>query len=396
MSAILVASAPSRPRLLAIGAAIVAIGLFALAATAHLRNACFEQDTPYLRLCPAESEQPEQVRAELREHIARNPGDANAWTRLLASESREGAMSVLPGASVAAPNNHNVTRWRALQALEAGKAEEGIAMLVQILRYRRSPETANILAQVAATPEGLQLLKPHLATGTQWLPKVLDAARTIKLPPADLLPLVVAALGQGVLPLSERQAYMRSLKATGDWLDAYGLWVASHKDQVPLLYNAGFDQRFQLDGFDWEYTWAPRSRAGVLIDQEPIARRGLVLEVEFTGRRFSAPVVRQYLFAPPGAYRLRGEYMVAKLRSEEGLAWSVLCTAARKSAGRSPALKDTGGVWRPLEFEFTIPADCGAVVSLQLEPAGAYEAATGIKGRAAFDAFSLVRTTGSE
>lgn len=396
MTAVTAPAAARRPRLLAVGASVVAAGIFALAAAAHLRNSCFEQDTPYLRLCPDDGEEPERVREEMREHIARNPGDANAWTKLLVNEPRETAMTVLPGATLTAPNNHNVTRWRALQSLEAGRSDEGISMLVQILRYRQSPETAGILAQVAARREGLELLKPHLATGDQWLPKVLAASRTLKLPPGDMLPLVAAAIGQNVLPAVDRQYYMRSLKASGDWLDAYGLWVAMHKDHVPLLYNAGFDQRLQLDGFDWEYTWAPRSRAGVLIDQEPIARRGLVLEVEFTGRRFPVPVVRQYLFAPPGAYRLRGEYMVSKLRSEEGLAWSVQCTAARKVAGRSPALKDTGGAWRPMEFEFNVPADCGAVISLQLEPAGAYEAATGIKGRAAFDAFSLVRTTGSE
>lgn len=396
MSATIAASPPSRPRLLAIGAAVVAIGLFALAAAAHLRNACFEQDTPYLPLCPADPQEPDQVRGRLHAHIARNPGDASAWTQLLATEPREGVMTVLPGATLAAPNNHNVTRWRALQALEAGKSEEGIAMLVQILRYRRSPETAGILAQVAATPEGLQVLKPHLATGAQWLPKVLLAARTLKLAPPDLLPIVVAGINEGVLPATDRQTFLRWLKSTGNWIDAYGLWVALHRDQVPLLYNAGFDQRLQLDGFDWEYTWAPRSRAGVLVDQEPIARRGLVLEVEFTGRRFALPVVRQYLFAPPGSYRLRGEYAISKLRSEEGLAWTLQCTAARQTAGRSQPLRDSGGAWRPFEFEFQIPPDCGAVVSLQLEPAGAYEAATGIKGRAAFDAFSLVRTTGSE
>lgn len=377
-------------------AAAVAMLLFAIALWVHLRNACTELDTPYLPLCPGAPTEPEEIRGELRERIARNPGDSTAWTHLLASETMEGGRAILPGATLAAPNHHNVARWRAMQALETGKMEEGVAMLVQILRHRRSPETASLVAQMAASPEGVALLQPHLSTASEWLPKVLHASRTLKQPPSDLLPLVVSAIGKGGLPPADRQAYMRSLKSTGQWLDAYGLWVAQHKDQVPLLYNPSFDQRFEPDGFDWEYTRAPRSRAGVLVSQEPIARRGQVVEVEFTGRRFATPVLRQYLFVPPGSYRLRGDYMVARLRSEEGLAWTVACTGSRTIAGRSQPLKDTGGAWRVMEIDFQVPGDCGAVVSLQLEPAGAYEAATGIKGRAAFDAFSLARTAGSE
>lgn len=374
----------------------VAALLFACALAVHLRNACTELDTPYLPLCPGAPQEPEGVRGELRERIARNPGDATAWTYLLANETMEGARTTLPGATLAAPNHHNVARWRAMQALESGKVEEGIAMLVQILRHRRSPETAGVVAQMATTPEGVALLRPHLPTANEWLPKVLFASRTLKLPPSDLLPLVVAAIEKGGLPAADRQAYMRALKSTGQWLDAYGLWVAQHKDQVPLLYNPSFDQRFDPDGFDWEHNRAPRNRAGVLVSQEPVARRGHVVELEFTGRRFASPVLRQYLFAPPGHYRLRGDYMVSRLRSEEGLVWTLACTANRAIAGRSQPLKDTGGAWRPMEIDFQVPADCGAVVSLQLEPAGAYEAATGIKGRAAFDAFSLARTAGSD
>jgi hypothetical protein len=87
---------------------------------------------------------------------------------------------------------------------------------------------------------------------------------------------------------------------------------------------------------------------------------------------------------------MRGEYMASKLRSEGGLAWSVVCTSGRKPlAGRSPALQDTGGLWKPFELAFTIPPDCGAVASMQLEPAAQYESTTGMKGRISFDAFSL-------
>jgi hypothetical protein len=379
----------------ALGAAAVALLVFSSALHAHLRSACVELDTPYLPLCADPPAEPEALRQQLKQRIARNPGDSGAWTKLLVTETPQGAEGVLPGAVLAAPNNHNVARWRAAQAFTKGRVEEGVGLLVQILNHRGSAESARVLAQVAASAKGMELLRPHLATAAGWLPQVIQGSAALKQPPADLLPLVAAALEQGALPEPARQQYMRSLKSSGQWLDAYGLWVSQHKDVVPLLYNGGFDEAFESDGFDWEYTSAPRSRAGFLLEQEAVARRGLVLDVEFTGRAFAAPILRQFVFLGPGTYRVRGDYMAAKLRSEEGLGWSVQCTAGSKRVlARSPALRDTGGVWKPLEFEFTVPPDCGPVASLQLDPVAAYEAATGLKGHAAFDNFSLVRSAG--
>ena len=381
----------------AVAAVAAALVVFSLALRAHLRSACVEQDTPYLPLCGDAPTDPAAVRQELRERIARNPGDSTAWTRLLVSETPEGSEAVLPGATLAAPNNHNVSRWRAAEALRSGHVAEGIALMVQIVSHRSSAETARVLAQAAAGPQGLELMRPHLATAKDWLPQVLYASTALKQSPGDLLPLVAAAQAQGTLPEQTRQLYMRSLKASGHWLDAYGLWVAQHKDTVPLLFNASFDQPIEADGFDWEFVNAPRSRAGVLVEQETAARRGFVLDIDFTGRSFTAPVARQYLFLPPGGYRLQGQYMASKLRSEGGLSWGVQCLVGKRPViGRSPGLQDTGGVWKPFEFEFEVPPDCGAVASLQLEPAAAYEATAGIKGHAAFDAFSLTRTADSQ
>jgi hypothetical protein len=387
----------SRRWIATVAALAVAAVVFWFAVEAHLRSACVEQDTPYLPLCPAPLSGPDAVREELKQRLARNPGDAWAWTSLLVAGTPTQAEGVMPGAVLAAPHNHNVARWQAAQALQQGQLPQGVALLVEILRHRGSPESARVLAQLAVTPQGLALLRPHLASAKEWLPQVLEGGYALKMPPGDLLPLVAAAVEKDALPDEALHRYMRTLKASGQWLDAYGLWVSHHKDLVPLLYNSGFDQPIEVDGFDWEFATAPRSRAGVLIEQEAVARRGLVLDIDFTGRSFPAPILRQYLFLAPGTYRVRGEYMAPKLRSEEGLAWSVQCTAGRRSVlGRSEGLRETGGVWKPLQFEFTVPADCGAVASLQLDPAAAFEATTGIKGSVSFDAFSLTRAAGLE
>jgi hypothetical protein len=234
------------------------------------------------------------------------------------------------------------------------------------------------------------LLRPHLGFASEWLPQVLLSADAQKVPPGELLPIVVEAMERKTLPDRTRRAYMRSLKASGNWLDAYGLWLAHQGSNVPLLFNAGFDQPIEQDGFDWELSAAPRSRTGALVAQQSFARRGLVLDVEFTGRSFTLPLARQYLFVRPGNYRIHGEYMASKLRSERGLNWVVACTAGRKAlAGRSAPLLDTAGKWQPLELAFTVPPDCGVAALLELRPVADYEATAGMKGHIAFDSFSL-------
>lgn len=375
-------------------AAVGAAGLLLwAAASAHLHLACTVMDTPYLPLCAEPPATPDELQDQLRQRIRRNPGDSWAWVRLLVARGAQKPEAVLPAAVTVFPNNSNVLRWRAATAIRAGRMEEGVALLVQLLQYRGSSEAAQLIAQLAVSPEGRTLLRPHLREARRWLPGALAAMPALKIPAGQALPIVVEALEHGALTDQAVRDYMRSLKAGGAWLDAYGLWLSQHKQVVPLLYNGGFDQPFVQDGFDWEFTPVVRSRAGVIIQQQAMARRGLVLELEFTGRSFTSPLLRQYIFAPAGAYRLRGEYMASKLRSEGGLAWNVFCTSARKALPtRAAPIQDTGGLWKVVELEFTIPPDCGPVASLQLEPVVALESGSGLKGRVAFDGFGLTRT----
>ena len=372
-------------------AGVLALGLLWLAAAAHLRQACVVLDTPYLPICD-DTAPANRTPDETRARILRNPGDSTAWSRLLVLQGASAQDALLDAAGRVAPNNVNVLRWRAARALERGATAEGIALLVQLVRHRNSGEAATILAQIVATGQALPLLRPHLPTARQWLPPVLGAMGPLKLASGHALPLVAEAIEKGQLSDDARRAYMRSLKAGGQWFDAYGLWLAHHKKEVPLLYNGSFDAALEPDGFDWEVPAVVRSRAGVLVGQPVVARRGHILELEFLGRAFPVPLAAQHVFVPPGKYRLRGEYMASKLRSEGGLLWSVRCTRGQQEVlAKSPPLADTGGVWKPFELAFTIPDDCGAVARIQLDPAAGFEAAAGMKGTVGFDNFSLVR-----
>lgn len=378
---------------LALAATALAACVFWFAASAHVQRACTVMDTPYLPLCPVAAPDAAATQNQLRQRIEASPGDAWAWTRLLVASGSAPPDGVIQAASVVAPNHKNVLRWRAAKALEQGDHAKGVEVLVQMVAMRGDGDAAKVLARIAQTPEGIALLRPHLGTARKWLPGVLAQMSAPALPPGRALPLVAAALEAGTMPEDARRAYMRSLKSSGQWLDAYGLWLSHHKDAVPLLYNAGFDQPLELDGFDWEFTPVLRSRTGVAISQASVARRGLILELEFTGRAFTAPILRQHVFFPPGSYRLGGDY-ASKLRSEGGLTWNVACTFGNQQVvGSSPPLPDTGGSWRRFQFDFTVPGDCGPVATLQLVPTATYEAAAGTRGQFSLDAFSLARTT---
>ena len=363
-----------------------------VAASAHLQYSCDVKDTPYLGICPETARDPEEARAELRARLHRNPGDAWAWSMLVPVADESQKEKALQAATAVAPNNATVLRWRAATALEHGQLKEGIALLVQLLQYRNSPEAARVLAQLMAEPESYALLQPHLKESNRWLPRVIATMKEMKLPPGDALPLIVEAARQDVLPAQTRRMYMQLLRGSGQWLDAYGLWLTLHKREIPLLYNGSFDQPLVADGFDWEFTSVTRSRAGVIVEQRPVAKHGLVLDIDFTGRRFQLPIVRQFVFAPAGSYRLEGQYMASKLRSEGGLTWALYClSSGAASPAASYPMRDSGGLWRTVEFEFKVPADCGPIASLQLEPVHKYEAAAGIKGHLELDGFKLTR-----
>jgi hypothetical protein len=197
---------------------------------------------------------------------------------------------------------------------------------------------------------------------------------------------------KGTILKQTTQMYIRALRDAGLWADAYGLWLVQQRGPTPLLHNGRFDQAFQPDGFDWEVTPAPPSRAGAVVTQSGIGNKGQVLDIQLTGRPLAIPIIRQYVFAPPGKYVLRGQFMGSRLRLEEGLAWAARCTQGSSPAlaGRSDGLQDTAGQWRSFQFPISVPASCGLVFSLQLETFAPPAASAGGKGRAAFDALELL------
>jgi hypothetical protein len=381
----------ARLALIALGAAIAAWLLW-VSSTVHLQRACVLLDTPYLPLCPAKLPEPNRPQS-LRARITANPGDSQAWIELTSLERGVHEQALLRATFALAPSDPNVLMWRAGDALGRNELATATRLLIDLIEYRGSGGAAEALARIVASGQGTALLRPYVPSASRWLPQVLASMSTLKLPVAAALPLVSEAGVKGTVSKQTVQSYTRDLKSSGQWADAFGLWVAQQRRPTGLLHNGKFDEPFEPDGFNWEVTPVPPSRAGAVINQRGSGSRGGVLEIQFTGRPFPLPLVKQDVFAGPGSYLVRGQYQTSRLRTEQGLAWVVKCsngTAANPVAGKTGGLTDTSGTWQPFQFTFVIAPDCGPLVSLQLETLAAFEAAAGLNGRAAFDALELV------
>jgi hypothetical protein len=371
---------------------VVAAWLVWYGATTHLQRSCVLLDTPYLPLCPQALPDSDPRRSQqLRERLRANPGDSMAWVDLASLAPDESQAALLHAVAVLAPSDPNSLRLRARQALAAHQMELATDLLVKMTEYHLGgQEPPQLLARLLSGSEGMALLRPHLTAGSHWVSQVLRNLVALKLPLEAGFPLLAEAAAKGLAAPATLQSFIRSLKAAGSWADAYGLWVSQQRQPVPVLFNGGFDKRFQADGFDWEVTPVPPGRAGALVAQRTLSGHGPVLEIQFTGRAVAMPVIRQYLFIAPGRYALSGKYMTDKLRMDQGLAWAVRCTdGARALAGRSEPMQDTAAVWRNFQFEFNVAAGCGMTASLQLETFAPFEATTGFTGKASFDSFQM-------
>jgi hypothetical protein len=387
-----VAAAPVRFDAVSLGllaccvSAAAMVGWMAMAI--NRERACTLQESPAAALCapPLAAGSDAELDA-LRTRIARNPGDANAYTALALADRSARHDALVDTASQLAPREPNLLLHRAAAALQRQDWPAAVAPLVELADRRGTTPAVKSLAGLVAAGHG-PLLAPYLTPGSQWLPRMLAQMRDMGAPFSGALPLVIRALQAGVLDGDTVRGYVRDLKAQGAWADAYSLWLSLHGKSLPVLFNGDFDHAFELDGFDWEVPASgPARRAGVSVERRRADGRGSVLELQFTGRTLHPPIVRHYLFIAPGRYRLRGDYLARQFRLEEGLQWTVRC--GTRAVGASPAVGDTGGLWRPFEFAFTVPADCGLVASLELETAAPADAALGARGRVSFDAFVL-------
>lgn len=373
----------------------LALALASVAWTHNLERACTFKQWPVLPSCARQATDAPAQAQLLRQRIARNPGDSEAWIALAVSSSQPGQApgidhnAVLDTATQLAGEDRRVQRMQAAQAIQQKRWPQAVDWLVRLVQHSSDGAAAVTLAALMREPQALAAMQTQLKPGARWLGPVIGAMPQAGVPVVWAMPLVVSALPQQGLSPELTAQLLRQLKAGGQWLEAHALWTASLGRPVALLFNGDFDQGFIDGGFDWEVMPAPPSKAGALVRQVAMDPRGGVLQVDFTGRPVAVPVLRQHLIVLHQRYTLSGQFNTARLRVNEGLAWTVQCVNGGREIARTPALKDTGGQWQPFTVEFEIPPGCGQAVALQLQTFAPYEALAGLQGQITFDGFTL-------
>ncbi|WP_395686649.1 hypothetical protein [Caenimonas koreensis] len=373
--------------LIAVVVPIVALLLIWPVVYVNVARGCVVGDTHYLPLCTTTDPQP----SALREHLAANPGETPAYVELagLAPTST----TTLAAAQRLAPTHPKILLTSAVVALQRGDLKAGIAPLIDLTEYHRDNYTPPVVLARLVAAGRTDLLVPYLRPGSIWPASVLTAMRQAGGSTNSALPLITKALAAKALDRTAVSAYVEQLKADRAWGDAYALWLTLHTQPLPILYNGSFDEPFLSEGFDWEVNApTPIGRAGAVVDRVGYEARGATLNVKLAGRSIATPLIRQYVFISNGRYRLKGEYRTRRLRLEPSLVWTIRCTSdIGVIVSRSEPLPDTDTLWQPFGFEFALPATCGPVAIVQLEPGSNAAAVAGGSGEAWFDALTLER-----
>jgi hypothetical protein len=385
-----------------IGLVAIALWLGHQAWTRNLDQACRLGEWPYLERCTEiRAQPPAELARTLQDRLRHNPGDAWAAVQLaeLAHEHpRE--VSLDPGlalqtAQQLAPQHTRVLTLLANRAIAAKQWSQAVPHLTRLATHHRNASAATSLAQmigVAATDPALQSALLQASTDTpRWLQPVIPRMPGAKVPLVLAMPYVSQSMAEDGLDMPTSRLLIRQLKAEGQWLDAYNVWLHLWKRPVDLLFNGDFEQAFLPGGFDWEPGQTQAFRAGAQVQRSGRGNRGQVLEVVFTGKAMAPQVVRQDVLLSPGRYLLEGEYLASELRTAQGLVWAVRCARDGREVARSAAMLPDGRNWRTWRLEFEFPAECGLGGTLELKPQAAFESVAGMKGEALFDRLRLER-----
>jgi hypothetical protein len=362
----------------------------------HMDALCASKEWPSKEFCGEDEITPATELVQLANKIRANPADSNAWIShvLIQSQSPDLKLANYPEwvkhAVQLAPQDRRIQGVMANEALRSEDWVEAVNWLIRMAQENDDANAPIALARLVTHAPALQAMLDHVKPSeTKWIEMTLEAMRRTKQPVAQAMPIIVKALSTKSLSPVLAQRLLGQLKAEGHWLEAHAVWTTWLGQPAQFIFNGKFDRELTEGGFDWEIAPEAPSKAGALVDLMPQPGRGGVLQIEFTGRKFPTPLVRQVLVVLPGRYVFQGEFLASRLQSKEGLVWSWVCAADGREVGRTSTLKDTTGKWQKFRFEIDIPPGCGSAVGLQLQAAAYSESLAGIKGVVMFDNFIL-------
>jgi hypothetical protein len=249
--------------------------------------------------------------------------------------------------------------------LKRGDLPGAIGHMDTLLRVEPevTPQLLPVMVALAGDPDGQPALAERLLASPPWGPGFLSHL-IANAPDVNTFGPLMDRLRRtpGGLQSAVLAAWVDRLTREDRWGQAYLTWVSQlPPDRLQGLgnvFNGGFEWEPGQGGFDWRLGKVAGARITRTATGGMDGERAL--RVAFEDRRVPFAHVRQMLALPPGRYRLSGRARPENLRTDRGLAWTVLCAnAASTPLGETEPLRGHGE-WREFSMAFEVPAQgCG-------------------------------------
>lgn len=333
---------------------LAGVAIIASQHAAERPQALMEQARAQLR-----AGQPREAAATARQLLQREPGHGPAFGILARALEGEGGpdadLARYETAARRAPRDPRVRGWLAAHYLQAGDFPEAIEHLhtLHTVAPAQRGEIMPLLVQLSRDPTFADALAAHAANRPAWRTAVLRAATAARDMPQAADNLHGALRRQGQLTPGEVSGWIDGMLSGGRWGAAYARWFSGLADppsQLPVPWNGDFSTAPTSTGFDWRV----RRTTGVVFDRVADAEGGQAARLTFHGRQVGNIGLEVPLLLAPGHHRLRLRARTRGLRSEQGLAWVVLCAGGPR-LGEGLRLREAAG-WTTLEYDFEVPA----------------------------------------
>jgi tetratricopeptide (TPR) repeat protein len=338
---------------------------------------------PVVALAPLEAGTAD---AAWRARLARNPADYVALVVLALHLEREGRIAEARDAMREALRLAPADRQTLLEAagfqMRAGQELPALAILRRAIDLY--PEVrANVFPVfVAALAGGRRddFFAGIARDNPEWWPGFFQLACATAVD-ADAMQRVFAVRAAAdAATADERRCIISRLQRDKRWAQAYQAWLNSlpldQRQHIGYVFNGDFQAPISNLGFDW----MTPEQDGIRVDTRPVegATGRRALHIEFFGKRWADPPVKQYLLLLPGKYRFEGRGRADGMETWLGVQWGLYCLPEAGSGERQLARSDRylgSTPWESFREDFTVPPDCPVQV-LRLELANPRRDAT--------------------
>lgn len=170
-----------------------------------------------------------------------------------------------------------------------------------------------------------------------------------------------------------RKLYLDYLISTGNYVDAYFIWLnGMPQDDLSVLGNV-FDGSFESVPTNEGFGWRVSNDSALMTTFESIYGQigNKALHISFLEGIHRRVLASQYLMLDAGNYRLSGKSRLESLSAGKGIFWSIQCLDIKHNQQVLKTDYFTGSdVWQNFEADFILPAESCPIQQLRLEADG--------------------------